>query len=92
MKALRRVKQQSFRRIFCCRILFLCIAITFGLALSPPLLCARINMVFYGCLWRKFLGPMGLQLIQHDTLWGGAIQFVHAKEGAAAAPTEGALQ
>ena len=26
-----------------------------------------------------YLGPMGLALRQHDTLWGGAIQFVEAE-------------
>ena len=31
-----------------------------------------------------YLSPMGLQLEQHDTLWGGAIQFVVAEGGAPA--------
>ena len=33
-----------------------------------------------------YLSPMGLSLRQHDTLWGGAIQFVEA-EAAAGAPS-----
>ena len=33
-----------------------------------------------------FLDPLGLDLTTHDTLWGGAIQFVRAK--GAGAPTE----
>lgn len=40
-----------------------------------------------------YLSPMGLKLDQHDTLWGGAIQFVVAEAGtpaaAAPAPTGG---
>jgi len=28
-----------------------------------------------------YLSPMGLDMLKHDTLWGGAIQFVHAKGG-----------
>ena len=27
---------------------------------------------------RTFLSPLGLELTEHDTLWGGAIQFVRA--------------
>ena len=30
----------------------------------------------------RYLTPMGLDMLKHDTLWGGAIQFVRA-DGAA---------
>ena len=33
-----------------------------------------------------YLTPMGISLNKHDTLWGGAIQFIEAEAAAAAAP------
>jgi hypothetical protein len=33
-----------------------------------------------------FLSPLGLTVREHDTLWGGAIQFIRANGAASASP------